>query len=246
MLRNPYLPLAAGAVLIFFLALLGGQATGPAMADRLSDRAAEAISDVGGKGVIAHFESASGQPSRHATLSGGKNLSDAVRDRVAKTVAALPGVGGVRWTDGSALAESAAVTFNPQHCQQDVEALLRARSIRFEESSARIDAASRSLVDEVATALRPCLGSIIAITGHTDSSGTKPGNLALSQERADAVRRALIRRGIPADGLRARGLGSAQPVEGLDPADPANRRIDFSVLETVPIKPTPVDTPGPQ
>ncbi|MCK9543047.1 MAG: OmpA family protein, partial [Novosphingobium sp.] len=30
-----------------------------------------------------------------------------------------------------------------------------------------------------------------------------------------------------------------------DPADPANRRIEFSVLEPVRLKPTPVDTPGP-
>jgi OOP family OmpA-OmpF porin len=68
----------------------------------------------------------------------------------------------------------------------------------------------------------------------------------LSRERADAVRLALVRRGIPADGLRAQGKGSSEPVEGLDPADPANRRIEFSVIESVPIKPTPVDTPGPR
>ena len=45
-------------------------------------------------------------------------------------------------------------------------------------------------MDEVAAALRPCLGSIIAITGHTDASGPEPGNLALSQERAEAVQAA--------------------------------------------------------
>jgi OOP family OmpA-OmpF porin len=135
---------------------------------------------------------------------------------------------------------------NPLHCQEDVEALLRARTIRFEEASARIDAASSDLIDEVAEALRPCLGSTIAITGHTDVSGPEPGNLALSSERAEAVRRALRQRGIPADGLRARGVGSREPVEGLDPADPANRRIEFSVIATEPINPTPVDTPGPR
>ena len=246
MLRNPYLVLAAGAVLIFLLALFGGRASGPDFAARLAKDAAAAIEQAGGKGVTAHFRSPNGMPSRHPLLTGGENLDEATRDRTAKAVANLPGVGGIRWEDGSALAAGATEMLRPLHCQEDVQALLRARSIRFEESSARIDAASRGLVDEVATALRPCLGSIIAITGHTDSSGPEPGNLELSQERAEAVRRALVRRGLPADGLRARGVGSAEPVEGLDPADPANRRIEFSVIETMPMTPTPVDTPGPR
>jgi OOP family OmpA-OmpF porin len=37
-----------------------------------------------------------------------------------------------------------------------------------------------------------------------------------------------------------------EPVEGLDPADPANRRIEFSVVAKVATHPTPVDTPGPR
>jgi OOP family OmpA-OmpF porin len=60
------------------------------------------------------------------------------------------------------------------------------------------------------------------------------------------VRSALVARGIPADGLRAAGLGAAKPVAGLDPGDPANRRIEFSVIFSAPVKPTPIDTPGPQ
>ena len=71
-----------------------------------------------------------------------------------------------------------------------------------------------------------------------------PGNLELSQERARTVREGLVERGIPRDGLRARGIGSQEPVEGLAPGDPANRRIEFSVIATEPLLPTPVDTPG--
>ena len=104
----------------------------------------------------------------------------------------------------------------------------------------------RFLLDEVAAALRPCLGGIIAITGHTDSSGNERRNIALSRERAEAVRYALIERGIPEEGLRASGIGSSRPVEGLDSNDPANRRIEFSVIEKVPLRPTPVDAPGPR
>jgi OOP family OmpA-OmpF porin len=240
------LAILAGALAVAALALVAARTAGPSLAAGLGEQAARAIAGVGAEPVAAHFVAPGGFASRHPLLTGGERLDEATRDRAAKAVAAVPGVGGVRWADGSALAEAAAVAPDPLHCQEDVEALLRARTIRFEESSARIDRASRELVDEVAAALRPCLGSIIAITGHTDSSGPEAGNVSLSHRRAEAVRDALVARGIPLDGLRARGLGSRNPVPGLPPSDPANRRIEFSVIATVPIKPTPVDTPGPR
>jgi len=244
--RSPYLALGLGAALVAVLALAGGRLSGPDLAAKLESRAAAVIAKTGGAPVRAHFATARGSPSRHPVLAGGERLDVGTRDRVARAVAAIPGVGGIRWSDGTALAQGAATPVEPLHCQEDVEALLRSRTIRFEEGSARIDAASRELVDEVASALRPCLGSIIAITGHTDASGPEPGNLALSRERAEAVEAALVARGIPADGLRTSGLGSRTPVKGLEATDPANRRIEFSVIATQPIRPTPVDTPGPR
>jgi OOP family OmpA-OmpF porin len=246
-LRSPRFTIALGLFVIVMLALLGGRISGPLIAARLSEQAAQAIAAAGGEDrVTALFESRGGLPSRHPVLSGGEAMNDATRARIARAVGAIPGVGAVSWADGSMLSDGSVQVLDPLHCQEDVQALLRARSIRFEEGSARIDRASAPLVDEVAAALRPCLGSIIEIIGHTDSSGSEPGNLALSRDRAEAVLNALIERGIPADGLRTRGVGSSIPVEGLEPADPANRRIEFSVIATEPITPTPVDTPGPR
>ena len=245
-IRSPSVAILAGALIVFALAMAGSAVTGPALAGRLSERAAAAIAAVGGAPVRADFDVA-GWPSRHPLLTGGEGLEEATRARIAAALAKTQGIGGIRWSDGTARATaSGREVQRPLHCQEDVDALLRARTIRFEEASTRIDVASRELIDEVADALRPCLGSIIAVTGHTDSSGPEPGNLALSRERAESVRQALIRRGIPADGLRARGVGSAEPVEGLEATDPANRRIEFSVIAKVPIRPTAVDTPGPR
>jgi OOP family OmpA-OmpF porin len=244
--RSPLIPPVTGILAVALLALIAARISAGPLTARLAEQAERAIAAAGGDGVEAHFATRTGLPSRHPMLTGGQRLDDGIRDRTARAVGAVPGVGGIRWEDGSILAHGEAAATRPLNCQEDVEALLRARTIRFEEGSARIDAASRGLVSEVTAALRPCLGSIIAITGHTDASGPEPGNLALSRERAEAVRQALIDRGIPADGLRARGVGSSLPVEGLEPTDPANRRIEFSVIETVPIKPTAVDTPGPR
>ncbi|AZI37047.1 hypothetical protein NT2_01_04990 [Caenibius tardaugens NBRC 16725] len=237
--------LLAGAGLCAALAVGVAYSSGGTIAARLDYDARIALAKARVTGVTADFFP-SGWPSRHPILHGGHNLSEAVRSRAAVAVAAIPAVGGVHWEDGTSLGIVTPAAPPPLHCQNDVEALLLSRTIRFEEASAAIDPASQGLIDEVATALRPCLGSVIAITGHTDSSGSEPGNIALSRERAEAVQRALIQRGIPADGLRASGVGSSKPVHGLDTSDPANRRIEFSVLETVPLRPTPVDAPGPR
>lgn len=241
---HPSIPMLAGAALTAAIALVAGRANGEPMVQRLAEQAEAAIAAVDGGSVRAGFVTPGGWLTRHPVLDGGQGLDEGKRARIAESVAGIPGMGGVRWADGTVRAESSAQALAPLHCQEDVEALLRARTIRFEESSSSMDAPSRELIEEVAAALRPCLGSIIAITGHTDSSGPEPGNLALSQERAEAVKRALVARGIPADGLRARGVGSRVPVEGLAPGDPANRRIEFSVIATPTLRPTPVDTPG--
>ncbi|MCB5423886.1 OmpA family protein [Altererythrobacter sp. CC-YST694] len=243
--RTPLIPLALGVLAIVLLAIFGARATAPGLTAGLAREAQAAIAQAGGTGVTARFTTASGMPSRHPVLIGGNRLGAATRARVARAVAAIPGVGGVRWDNSSALASRAAPAERPLHCEDDVATLLRSRTILFEEGSSRIDASSQGLLDQVSAALRPCLGAIIAITGHTDSSGAEAGNLQLSRDRANAVLTALVARGIPADGLRATGVGSARPVEGLDPRDPANRRIEFSVVESQPVKPTPVDTPGP-
>lgn len=236
--------IAGGALLSVGIACAGAAVTGGPLAARLQSQAAGAIAHAGLTPAQVAFVGPFGFASRHATLSGGENLPEGKRAAIARAVSTVTGVGGVHWADGTALAESASSPYKPEHCQDEVGGLLEARSVRFEEGSARIAPGNDVLLDEVADALRPCLGSIIAIAGHTGASGEETANVALSRARALAVRDALAARGIPADGMRARGMGSSLPATGLDPADPANRRIEFSVLTKPRLIPTPIDTPG--
>ena len=231
---------AAGAAFCLALSFAATNLRGPAFVGAMKQQALAARDAAGGRDVNIAFRDRYGWLTRHPVLSGGNGLDSATRSRVAARVADIPGIGGVSW-----LRESAGASGEALHCQSDVERILETRTIRFNEASARLEPASERLLDEVARALRPCVGSIIAVTGHTDAGGNLKANLALSMARAEAVRWALVGRGIPADGLRAAGVGSKQPVQGLDPLDPANRRIEFSVISSAPIKPTPIDTPGP-
>ena len=238
----------AGAAATAGLSLASTSLHGPELIADIEKAAAASRDEVGANSIEISFLTASGQLTRHATLKGGKGLTEDVRTQAAFAIANTPGVGGVTWRSRSeAAGGTPAAREQPVslHCQDDVEAIVRVRSIRFAEASARIDEASQTVLNEVATALLPCVGSIIAINGHTDSNGDENANVALSRARAEAVRWGLIGRGIPADGLRATGVGSKVPLEGLAPEDPANRRIEFSVIETMPLMPTPIDTPGP-
>ena len=71
----------------------------------------------------------------------------------------------------------------------------------------------------------------IRIEAHTDSQGADASNLALSQKRADAVRRALQAAGVPAVRLVAVGKGEADPVTDNTSSDgrARNRRVEIIV-----------------
>ena len=70
----------------------------------------------------------------------------------------------------------------------------------------------------------------VEIQGHTDSTGTASWNATLSQRRADAVKKYLVERGVPADRLMAKGYGPSNPVAPNDTAEgrAKNRRVDFA------------------
>lgn len=244
---NDRLKLLAGFAGAGLIALGSHALTGPALVEGLEAQTRAALDGNGGRRVIARYETASGFLTRHPLLSTRRRLSDGERARLARIVATLAGVGGAWWASAPGLAaekaKAAASPLPPDHCQSDVDALLAARVIRFEAASAAIETGSRALLDEVARALKPCGGSLIEIAGHTDGAGDPTANGELSEDRAYAVRDALIERGIAPDQLRARGYGAERPIAGLAPADPANRRIEFGVIATEPLRPTPIDTP---
>lgn len=237
--------LITGAAATGLIAFAATMANGPGHVAGIERRAAEVRDREGGQSIEIRARTPEGWLTRHLELAGGDTMLPAQRQRIAIAIGAVPGVGSVHWAGEHSGEPAANDRPLALHCQDDVDAILAARSIRFSEASAAIDPASLKLLDEVAAVLRPCLGGIIAVTGHTDSAGDEAANVALSLARAEAVRWALVARGIPSDGMRTAGAGSKTPLPGLDPTDPANRRIEFSVLESAPLKPTPVDTPGP-
>ncbi|MFY2763415.1 OmpA family protein [Arenimonas sp. MALMAid1274] len=100
----------------------------------------------------------------------------------------------------------------------------------FGSGSASLTAQAQASLRALAGQLRGGSGAI-TIEGHTDSQGADAANLALSRQRAEAVRRALEDGGLPASRLSAAGKGETAPVADNASAEgrARNRRVEISV-----------------
>lgn len=121
-------------------------------------------------------------------------------------------------------------------CDRSMAALLGTATIGFSTNSSVIGMGSSRLLDSIARAAEACTG-VLRIAGHTDDAGSEALNSALSLRRAEAVRAALIQRGIPAERLVAEGFGASRPLSPNTSEDgrARNRRIE---IHTAGVPPT--------
>jgi outer membrane protein OmpA-like peptidoglycan-associated protein len=92
--------------------------------------------------------------------------------------------------------------------------------------------ATRSL-DELVQVMRENPGAIIAIEGHTDSTGSREHNLSLSQRRAESVRNWLVGQGVEGSRITAQGMGPDYPVasNGDAAGRQQNRRVELVIQD---------------
>lgn len=106
-----------------------------------------------------------------------------------------------------------------------------AMPINFEVNSSRVSVSSMGYLDVLARLLASDPSLRLTIEGHTDATGSLQRNLPLSWDRALSVYRVLVDRyGIDARRLEPVGRGSLEPIEGLTPTAPMNRRVQFRVI----------------
>jgi len=79
-------------------------------------------------------------------------------------------------------------------------------------ASVRKDKAARAQIQAAVDFARANAGATIRIEGHTDGAGGPQKSLALSQQRADALKNYLRAAGIASTRIQAVGLGAEQPV----------------------------------
>jgi outer membrane protein OmpA-like peptidoglycan-associated protein len=105
--------------------------------------------------------------------------------------------------------------------------------ISFEYGKSVISDSGLSKIADIAEQLKRNTAVKILVIGHTDDIGSNEYNLKLSKERAEAVKKELIRLGITADRLQATGKGKNAPLVPNDSDEnrKQNRRTEFVVVE---------------
>jgi OOP family OmpA-OmpF porin len=73
----------------------------------------------------------------------------------------------------------------------------------------------------------------IQVEGHTDNQGDAEANRRISEERAEAVKSYLVKKGVDAKRIATKGSGADRPVadNNTPKGREANRRIEFRVIE---------------
>lgn len=94
----------------------------------------------------------------------------------------------------------------------------------FQERSAQLDEQARSLIAVVAKRANDEPAASVEVIGYTDSAGSPPADVVLSQQRAQAVADALAASGVAPSRLVRIGRGQTGGDPGL-----ASRRVEIAI-----------------
>lgn len=119
-------------------------------------------------------------------------------------------------------------------CQMSFDLVMASNSVTFTTGSAEISRTSGETLDKISTVAGTCADNLsFQVAGHTDSSGDRDANVALSKARAQAVANYMTGTGFDGTRLLVEGFGPDRPkADNATPQGRAtNRRIEFQVQE---------------
>src|SRR5216684_3309138 len=101
----------------------------------------------------------------------------------------------------------------------------------FDWDRSNLSAQALATIKQAADAFKAKGSARITATGHTDTSGPESYNMALSLRRANAVKDALVRDGVPAQAITVIGMGEKGLLvqTGDNVREPQNRRVEIVI-----------------
>ncbi|MFO8083903.1 MAG: OmpA family protein [Desulfobacterales bacterium] len=110
---------------------------------------------------------------------------------------------------------------------QDVLTATFKSDFLFDFDSATLKSGAYAELNRVANVLVQYPQTRIRVEGHTDMTGGEEYNLRLSERRAEAVKSALVQRGVSSHRIVTMGYGKSQPVSSVDAL---NRRVEIVII----------------
>jgi OOP family OmpA-OmpF porin len=107
-----------------------------------------------------------------------------------------------------------------------------AKDLRFDTDDIKLFNRPIKSLDELAEIMIDYPMINLTCEGHADSRASEEYNLKLSQERADAVKGYLVRKGVEPSRINAKGYGEANPIATNDTEEGRreNRRVDLKLV----------------
>jgi outer membrane protein OmpA-like peptidoglycan-associated protein len=108
--------------------------------------------------------------------------------------------------------------------------------ILFNSGKSTLQKSSSSGVKKIYNLLKKFPSLSVEIQGHTDNIGESKTNKMLSQQRADSVKKALMKLGIDSSRLKTKGLGDSNPISSNRTKEgrAKNRRVELLKLSNQP------------
>jgi len=130
-------------------------------------------------------------------------------------------------SDGNGAASTATVQINVR--KTDGIDLSKMQYVNFKYNKTDLTNLSAEKVKQIIQRIREADDLDIEIRAYTDSIGSEAYNLNLSRRRANALKKLLIKQGIPASSISAIGKGEADPVadNATKAGQAINRRGEF-------------------
>ncbi|MBX3044340.1 MAG: OmpA family protein [Candidatus Kapabacteria bacterium] len=103
------------------------------------------------------------------------------------------------------------------------------KNIEFATGKSEINPTSEKILNNALNAMNKMTNTTFEIVGHTDDVGSRENNIQLSLERANAVKKWLVDRGVNEARLTTRGAGPDEPIVANTNAEnrQRNRRVEF-------------------
>jgi outer membrane protein OmpA-like peptidoglycan-associated protein len=202
------------------------------VAEKIIDEVAKDFWSSTAKGIhiVGHTD---GEPVEGKNAGLAQARADAVRAALIGT--GVPAASITTAAAGSSQPMVKANDSEPEPQNRRVEISLRLRTdndflIFFDRSSAEMTQAALELADIIAQQFKSAGAKGIRIVGHVDPEPVEAANALLARARGEAVRAALLAKGIPETAFVMVAAGSSRPMaRPSNEPEPVNRRVEIAL-----------------